>query len=226
MTQPTLRQALQDVPSTRIIIEQVETEYSGERTLTFWVESDDFAAFETAMSDDPTVTDVECLTTFSDRRLYRATQVGEGRAKSLYSALTTSGGDLQSVIGTATGWEYRVAFPDSGGLSRLRDICEEFGLDFTLLQKYQQTVHLDRISSAANQEVPPDLGLTPTQRETLLRAVDQGYYAIPREISLVELASQLGVSDQAVTERLRRAIVALTTNAFLLAEQESTPHDD
>ncbi|WP_249361517.1 helix-turn-helix domain-containing protein [Haloterrigena sp. H1] len=34
-----------------------------------------------------------------------------------------------------------------------------------------------------------------------------GYYDIPRGCTTAELADELGISDQAVTERLRRAIV-------------------
>jgi predicted DNA binding protein len=62
-------------------------------------------------------------------------------------------------------------------------------------------------------------GLTPAQRETLVAAVDGSYYPIPRRLSTEDLADRFDISDQAVTERLRRAIVALTENA--LAEVEN-----
>ena len=56
--------------------------------------------------------------------------------------------------------------------------------------------------------------LTPTQRETLRLAYERGYYEIPRGTSLMELASDLGVSDQACSERLRRGIQRILDEEF------------
>jgi hypothetical protein len=50
--------------------------------------------------------------------------------------------------------------------------------------------------------------------------VEGGYYDIPRRMSTKDLAEEFGVSDQAITERLRRAIVALTENTIAVPEIE------
>lgn len=55
------------------------------------------------------------------------------------------------------------------------------------------------------------LGLTPEQYETLVAAVEHGYFEIPREVSMQDLAEELGVSHQALSERLRRAYETLVT---------------
>jgi hypothetical protein len=47
--------------------------------------------------------------------------------------------------------------------------------------------------------------LTPAQREALAMAVDRGYFSSPREVSLSELATELSISKQAVSQRIRRA---------------------
>lgn len=47
-------------------------------------------------------------------------------------------------------------------------------------------------------------GLTTRQRETLRLAADRCYFEIPRRATLADLADELGVSDQAISERLRR----------------------
>jgi hypothetical protein len=49
-------------------------------------------------------------------------------------------------------------------------------------------------------------GLTAAQREAIRAAADRGYFKVPREVSLKELAEQLGVSEQAVSQRLRRGL--------------------
>ena len=56
--------------------------------------------------------------------------------------------------------------------------------------------------------------LTPAQREILELALDRGYFAIPRETNLMELAEELGISDQAVNERLRRGTAKVVLSAL------------
>ena len=47
-----------------------------------------------------------------------------------------------------------------------------------------------------------------------------GYYDIPRGCTTEELADELRISDQAVTERLRRAIGAFARHTLLTPEPE------
>lgn len=47
--------------------------------------------------------------------------------------------------------------------------------------------------------------LTAVQRRTLLRAVEAGYYADPREVTLTDLAGEFDVSKSAVSQRLHGA---------------------
>jgi predicted DNA binding protein len=51
-------------------------------------------------------------------------------------------------------------------------------------------------------------------------ALEQGYFAIPREVSAEELATQFNISDQAVTERIRRGLTNVLTQILI------TPDDD
>ncbi|ARS90253.1 helix-turn-helix domain-containing protein [Natrarchaeobaculum aegyptiacum] len=52
---------------------------------------------------------------------------------------------------------------------------------------------------------PPGDGLTDRQHEALRAAYEMGYFEIPREASLEEVAAELGVAASSVSERLRRA---------------------
>ncbi|ELZ12593.1 bacterio-opsin activator HTH domain-containing protein [Halovivax asiaticus JCM 14624] len=47
--------------------------------------------------------------------------------------------------------------------------------------------------------------LTSTERETIHRAVDAGYYDVPRGVTLGDLAVEFDISDAAVSKTLRRA---------------------
>lgn len=48
--------------------------------------------------------------------------------------------------------------------------------------------------------------LTDTQRELLQTAVREGYFEVPREIALVELAEKHGISDREASEEMLRGL--------------------
>ncbi|MWG35652.1 helix-turn-helix domain-containing protein [Halomarina oriensis] len=213
--QPTLLDALRSVPSMRVEWEQTDTTANREVLQVFWAIGDDFEAFETALHGDPTVTAPRCLTEFSDRRLYQVEQVGEGRAQSIYPAIVEVGGVIQRCTATSEGWELQVRFPDNDALSHVHDICARHDLDFRLRRKYEEASDTTRSDT---------FGLTEKQHQMLTQAVEQGYYEVPRKIGLDQLGSELGISHQAASERLRRAVTILTENALSL-ERDDRPDE-
>lgn len=75
-------------------------------------------------------------------------------------------------------------------LSELGDQLRAFGLRFEV-----EYVH---------ERIEADQLLSERQRETLLTAVEHGYYDTPRGCSLTELASELGVAKSTCSETLHR----------------------
>ncbi|SDQ63033.1 helix-turn-helix domain-containing protein [Natronobacterium texcoconense] len=77
-----------------------------------------------------------------------------------------------------------------------------------LFEQYEFGVEVTRISDPEDleQERTP---LTKTQYETIATAHELGYFDVPRRITLEELAAELDVSHQALSERLRRSHAAL-----------------
>jgi predicted DNA binding protein len=65
--------------------------------------------------------------------------------------------------------------------------------------------------------------LTDRQYDTLLWALEQGYFNIPREVSAEELATQFDISDQAVTERIRRGITNVLTHILVMPDGTTDP---
>lgn len=103
------------------------------------------------------------------------------------------------VLGTSNGWSLRFRFADVAALRAFHERSRERVTPLELRRTYD-----------------PDgwggdhgHGLTETQRETLVRAYEAGYFEIPRQVTLMELADRLGVSEQAVSERLRRGLWSL-----------------
>lgn len=46
--------------------------------------------------------------------------------------------------------------------------------------------------------------LTAKQREMMIAAAEMGYFEVPRQVGLESVASEIGISSQAASERLRR----------------------
>ncbi|RDZ48686.1 DNA-binding protein, partial [Haloferax sp. Atlit-10N] len=63
-----------------------------------------------------------------------------------------------------------------------------------------------------------DYGLTAPQREALLAANRQGYFAVPREADLSELARELDATKSAISERLRRGTDQLIDHTIASSE--------
>jgi len=57
-------------------------------------------------------------------------------------------------------------------------------------------------------------GLTDRQRETLELAYRQGFFEVPRGTTMRELGEELGVSEQAVSQRLRRGYAHLVEGSL------------
>lgn len=212
---PTLRYALREVPSTRVVWERMDTDDDGNQLLLFWAESDDLEAFEAAMDDDSTVTDRRTLTEFSDRCLYRVRQVEDAHERRVYPALVEGGAIVQQCTATHEGWEAQVRFPDNDALSHFYDVCEAHDLNFTLRTKYSRTM---------DENTTNDYGLSDLQRRTLLRAVEEGYYDVPRTTDLEVLSDTMEISHQAASERLRRAVATLVDHTLAMDELVADAH--
>lgn len=57
--------------------------------------------------------------------------------------------------------------------------------------------------------------MTPAQLEVMVTALEDGYFAIPRKTNLVGIAEELDISNQAVGERMRRAVAKLARSAVI-----------
>jgi predicted DNA binding protein len=52
--------------------------------------------------------------------------------------------------------------------------------------------------------VTGEFGLTAAQREALTLAFESGYYEVPADVTLDSLSEMLGITSQALSERLNR----------------------
>jgi hypothetical protein len=210
---PVLRTALEAAPEMQISIEQQTLRDSKPFALSFWASGGDFEAFEAGLADDPTVDDVGVLAEVDDKHLYQVALTDEGNEHMTYHAWADLGGVFVSSERVGDGWRSRIRFPDRESLQQYVTFCEEHGLTFDLRKLY-----------AAGEDGDDSLGLTDRQYETLRAATEMGYFEVPREIELEDLADVLGVSRQAVSERLRRATETLVRATICRENEVGGPH--
>lgn len=200
---PILMGALDEAPGVRVSYEE-HYRSEDEVRLLFWAEGEDFAAFEAGLAADPTVADPTLLNETPSRRLYRVTYTRRGRAVSIFPIW----GDLDVVLlsaeATPDGWSHRMRVPGRDELEQLREYCRERGVGFTLTALYHDVEPSEEATT----------GLSEDQREALVAALEAGYYEIPREATLAEVAEELGISSQALSERLRRGTARLVRSSL------------
>ena len=151
----------------------------------------------------PTVTQVTEMDVFEDRTLFRLDW--DASQDHLFECILNHQGQILSAMGSAEGWSFELRFPHHDALSEFQTCCEDTHISMELTRMYNPT----------DPGAGPWYGLSEPQREALMLAVRMGYYDIPRGCTTEELADELGISDQAVTERLRRAIGAFVRHTLL-----------
>lgn len=182
----------------------------GEQAVPFFTihGSEESEAFRQAVQRHPTVADIQEVSSHNDRTLFALDwDVSQDR---LFEGIDATGAHLLGATGGPDTWEFELRFRSHGELSEFKEYCSEAGI----------SLEVGRIYNPTRPESGPFYGLTQRQRDTLVRAVRDGYYSLPRQISTQDLADEFGISDQAVTERLRRAIVALVDNSLVAAMEE------
>ncbi|WP_257298394.1 helix-turn-helix domain-containing protein [Haloarchaeobius sp. FL176] len=93
-------------------------------------------------------------------------------------------------------WFFRVRFPDESSVTRFHERTREHGYELDLHRLGRSD---DRPESGEAYD------LTPEQREAMMFALETGYFDIPRQSTLEDIANEFGISNQAASERLRRA---------------------
>lgn len=180
-----------------------------------------FITVENAARDDfqewvgshPSVATISLVNEHENRALY-ALDWSVSRDVFFQGVLETNAHVL-SGKGTSSIWAFELRFPSNAQLSEFKEYCENAHIDLDVV----------RIFNPTRPDAGMWFGLTDPQREALVRAVQGGYYSIPRQMSTNDLAEELEISDQAVTEWLRRAIVSLVENT-LVVESNREGADD
>ncbi|WP_114579028.1 helix-turn-helix domain-containing protein [Saliphagus sp. LR7] len=207
-----LAETFEALPDLEIRIKSIVAEGPQQAMPLVWISGEPQAAIEDALADDSSVTEFDRLIEGSDtdENLYRI-EYATG-VSNMCSAIFSNDGTILDAQCSATNWTFRLLFPERNLLSETVGELEDQGI----------TVDVKRMVEAGrNADLEETAALTEAQEEAINEAYDRGYYDVPRRISLEDLAAELDISHQALSERLRRA------NKVLASEQIGQPgHDE
>lgn len=158
----------------------------------FWVRDVEGSDLAASVEESDYIENLQVLDRVGDRTLYRVEWTGE--YEDLVEGLTASEATILEASGSGT-WSFRVRFPDHQLLADFYGFCTDHDIPIDVGRVYALT------EESLQGQV---FGLTAEQRDALVLALRRGYFATPRETNMDDLAAELGISQQAFSERLRR----------------------
>lgn len=199
-----LEQTFDTVPDVKIEIERLAT-HSREWVMPFlWATNENIDSVETALQNDPCIDELELLD--KDGRIGYFNVHWTEDVQQLIDQIVDQHGIMQEAEAVNGMWYLKLQFVDQEALEEFQTYFHEQGYTFELHRMH---------SGTAPKESEYDL--TPEQRETLVTALEMGYFSVPRETQTKELAEELGISTNSTSERLRRASGNLTRNTLTVS---------
>lgn len=194
-------------PEMRIELERIVP--TGEMVAPFlWASGDEFETFEQKVSSHPSVKEFRAYDKVGDSALYRIEW--KNHPTDLLEGIAESEAIVLEARGNGT-WTFRLRFPDHGKLTTFHNTIIDEGIPIHIEQTYtltESSKHLNRF------------GLTADQREALVLALQQGYFETPREASLDDIAEELGITRQAISNRIRLGTEKVLRTCLLSSARE------
>ncbi|WP_162524341.1 helix-turn-helix domain-containing protein [Halobellus captivus] len=187
-----LEEAIENVPDVEFEFVRFAV-HSSACTMPFlWGSTSQPDRLDAALQDDSSTERVSCLSRGDDGRcLYSIDWTG--RAASSIASFAETGGSVLDVRGNSDRWTFQILFPDRSTASETFQAWCDDGINPSLSRVSNRSYRNGAVS-----------GLSATQHRTIAKAFQRGYYNVPRDTTLEELATDLEVSHQALSERLRR----------------------
>ena len=202
-----LEDTLAEVPEMVVELQRVIAHSQDKLVPFFWVHHGDKDTFDTAIRNDSTLEDVVLLDEFEEGTSYRGTWTRN--ASGVAYAYIEAGATILDATGQSDTWTLRMRFDDDDVLSAFHEYCREQDIPFDLEQLFHPM----------NPMGGGQYGLSPKQRETLVDALQRGFYDVPRAVNMTELADELETSQQNLSKRFRRGHATLIENTLVVSEK-------
>lgn len=199
-----LQTSVDDASDVQVSAEQRTMSPEGKLDVTLRARGQSLDALEEGFDADGTVARWTLIGGTESWRVYR-TRLSEGASASMnYDAWTGGRAVFPSAIRTDRGWRVEAYMPN-------RTVLQQFAAE---CKSHDVKLDLVCVEETAQPGGAKQFGLTDLQAKTLLEALERGYYTVPREANLEAVAEPLGVSHQALSERLRRGVGSLIRNTI------------
>ena len=167
------------------------------------VQSADFRRFEDGLRGDHTIGEFErVIETRDEKAIYSFEYTDE--AKIISPIISAANGVILDMKNDGNGWILTVWMPNRKNLAPLWNYAEANDIDIELLR-------VNEYASLGD----TDAGLTDSQREALLVALDTGYFDDPRNATLSDVAAALDISQPAASGLLRRGTKRLIVSSLM-----------
>lgn len=169
----------------------------------FWVRGAEAQDIEAAFEAHEGVVEVNLIDSVDAEYLMRVEWDREYYG--ILNALAEASVSVLSGVGTKEGWDFQVRGESRESIREFRDLCQQHDISIDITSVHE-------LVSVRDEE---EYDLTEPQREALLLAYERGYFDSPREATLEEIAAELGITQQSLSSRLRRAHRRLVDGALV-----------
>lgn len=187
-----LRETMARIPDVSFETVRIVTGGSGGAVPLLWCFGDDPQTITSALDADESTTEVREIARQNETVLYYLKWTTQVHV--VTDLLVAGRGAILGAQAREGTWTFRVLYPERAAVAAAVELCDCGGVD----------LDVERITPMTEPTPVRRSDLTDQQFRTVQSALEHGYYEIPRETTLTELAAELGVSHQAVSERLRR----------------------
>lgn len=172
----------------------------------FWVNTPDLAAFEETVESDERVANIERVDVGTGGTLFRIEWSTE--VDGLLKAIDSHDLHIKEAMGTEETWRFELRGQNHTTLSSFQQFLNERDVPTTI----------ERVWNPSESRNNP-YGMTVKQREALELAFEKGYFSVPRETSLSELAETMGITRQSFSRRMARGVNALLSNSIMASDR-------
>jgi predicted DNA binding protein len=189
-----LGRLLEEIPQIQIELERIVPLRDSVLPL-FWTSNGDIDEVIAILEESPLTQKVNYLTEDGKRQLFEVRWSSD--VDGLIQNMIETNARMLEGESIGEGWDFRLQFPSHDDLAMFRAMCEEKEIPVILRRLY-------------NPHYPTEgNGMSSEQHEALLLAYERGYFDIPRQTSLSDLADVFEISDNAYSQRLRRGLSSL-----------------
>jgi predicted DNA binding protein len=169
----------------------------------FWAWGEDLDAFAETVREQSIVKSLTVVDSVDDQVLYRIewTDVMTDLGRIIRSADAT----VLEASGQRDTWRFELRFASHEDARAFQADCNDHDI----------SLELRRLHTLTELDADGKYDLTPEQRDTLLTALEHGYFEEPRDITLEELAELQNLSPTAVSGRMRRAEAKLIARTLV-----------